>query len=143
MGEIGHRFSIVVPMLNEAQIIEDCLLPLQAWRPALEIIVVDGGSTDASASLARPLCDTFLYSKPGRARQMNAGARCAGGQYLFFLHCDTRIESSSTDICEALSLAPSWGFFRVNLSGASWSLRVIEWFMNVRSRATQIATGDQ
>jgi rSAM/selenodomain-associated transferase 2 len=143
MGESRVRFSVVVPVLNEAGIIEECLQRLQSWRPVLEVIVVDGGSADGTASLARPLCDTLLCSEPGRARQMNAGARSASGQYLFFLHSDTRIESSPADVQAALSLAPAWGYFSVQLSGALWSLRVIEWFMNVRSRATRVATGDQ
>ncbi|MEH6501520.1 MAG: TIGR04282 family arsenosugar biosynthesis glycosyltransferase [Pseudoalteromonas distincta] len=85
------RLSVVIPVLNEAAGIQDALLALQAVRDGVELIVVDGGSTDGTRELAAPLADKVLTSAPGRARQMNAGAAVATGDVLVFLHADTRL----------------------------------------------------
>ena len=85
------RLSVVIPVLNEAAGIQDALLALQAVRDGVELIVVDGGSTDGTSELARPLADKVLTSAAGRARQMNAGAAVATGDVLVFLHADTRL----------------------------------------------------
>jgi glycosyltransferase involved in cell wall biosynthesis len=81
--------SVVIPVRNEAAGIVQVLMPLQALRDELEIILVDGGSTDGTLELAGPLADHAITSLPGRARQMNAGAAQAGGEVLLFLHADT------------------------------------------------------
>ena len=86
-----HWLSVVVPVRNEAEGITQVLAPLQALRNQLEIIVVDGGSEDETATLAAPLADKVLASPPGRARQMNAGAAAATGEVLLFLHADTQL----------------------------------------------------
>jgi len=135
--------SIVVPVLNEAADLAESLRQLQCWRPLAEVIVVDGGSEDASASVAEPLCDTLVRSQRGRALQMNAGAARAAGAYLLFLHCDTRLEITPQRLQQILETRPPWGFFRVRLSGAAPGLRLVEAGMNLRSTATAVATGDQ
>ncbi|MFT6463236.1 TIGR04282 family arsenosugar biosynthesis glycosyltransferase [Halopseudomonas sp.] len=83
--------SVVVPVRNESRGIAQALAPLQALRGELEVIVVDGGSTDDTADQAMPLADQLIASRPGRARQMNAGAAQAKGEVLLFLHADTRL----------------------------------------------------
>lgn len=135
--------SFVIPALNEEDIIEDTLRRLQPWRPLAEVILVDGGSEDNTVSLAQPWCDRVLSSEAGRARQMNCGAGQAGGRYLFFLHCDTRLNISPRELRQILEERPRWGFFMVRLSGGALALRVIELFMNLRSGLSRIATGDQ
>ena len=135
--------SIVIPVLNEAGSIVPLLQQLQAWRTLAEIIVVDGGSQDASAALASDYCDLVLHSKRGRASQMNAGAQRARGDTLFFLHCDTYPGISMAGLETLLADEPRWGFFSVRLSGKAWLLRVVERLMNLRSRFSRIATGDQ
>jgi len=138
------RLSIVVPALDESSGIEHCLEPLQAARArGHEVIVVDGGSRDATPQLARPLADRVLTAARGRATQMNAGAAAARGEGLVFVHADTRVgESADREVAAALSLAP-WGRFDVHITGRHPLLRVIATMMNLRSRLTGIATGDQ
>ena len=90
--------SIIIPVLNEAANIVaalDALAPLRA-RGA-EVIVVDGGSADETATLAKPLADVVIASARGRATQMNAGAAIARGDVLLFLHADTRLPADADD----------------------------------------------
>ncbi|MFA7386949.1 MAG: TIGR04283 family arsenosugar biosynthesis glycosyltransferase [Thiohalobacteraceae bacterium] len=140
------RISIVIPALNEAAQIAATLAPLQSLRAqGHEIVVVDGGSSDDTAHRAQPLCDRILDAPRGRARQMNAGAQAARGDVLWFLHADTRASSTAMDALLAALRRPqfAWGRFDVRLSGAHPLLRVVENLMNLRSRWTGIATGDQ
>jgi rSAM/selenodomain-associated transferase 2 len=127
-----------MPVLNEGAAIVPLLEQLQAWRPLAEIILVDGGSEDA-----RGYCDKVIPAEPGRARQMNAGAIQASGRFLFFLHCDTRPSIDLEGLGQLLAGDPLWGFFPVRLSGRAWPLRMVEFMMNLRSRLSRIATGDQ
>ncbi len=140
------RFSIIVPVLNEAAGLEAILAPLQAWRrQGHEVIVVDGGSTDASLALAGPRADRVTQTAPGRARQQNAGARLAQGDILLFLHADTRLPEQALEaIAQGLrQQGRCWGRFDVRLTGRRPMFRVIETLMNWRSRLSGIATGDQ
>lgn len=140
------RLSIVIPTLDEAAGIVDQLNALQPLRrEGHEIIVVDGGSTDATAELARPLADVFLATPRGRSLQMNAGAAQARGEVLLFLHADTRLPNGGVaEIAAALSRADcAWGRFDVTIEGRHPMLRVVASLMNLRSRLTGIATGDQ
>ena len=137
--------SIIIPTLNEASQIEACLNNLQSLRQANhEVIVVDGGSIDNTVSLAKPLSDHVLLSKAGRAIQMNSGARIASGKYLLFLHADTVLPENISALFNPITNKPDiWGHFKVHLTGRAWLFRVIEACMNLRSRLTGIATGDQ
>ncbi|WP_246166875.1 TIGR04283 family arsenosugar biosynthesis glycosyltransferase [Marinobacter salinexigens] len=137
--------SVVVPVWMEAASIVDCLRPLAPLREAgHEVIVVDSGSTDGTAELARPLCDRVVQAKKGRAVQMNAGAEVARGNVLLFLHADTRLPDNALDELRWFELnEPTWGRFDVRLSGQRPLFRVVSWFMNKRSRLTGMCTGDQ
>ncbi|WP_339652016.1 TIGR04282 family arsenosugar biosynthesis glycosyltransferase [Halopseudomonas pelagia] len=95
------RLSVVLPVLNEAAGIVNALLPLQPVRDRIELLVVDGGSSDNSCELARPLADRVLVSGPGRARQMNVGAAAARGDVLLFLHADTQLPDGFVALIEA------------------------------------------
>jgi rSAM/selenodomain-associated transferase 2 len=140
------RFSIVVPMLNEAPDLPHLLARLSALeRQGNEVLIVDGGSDDGSADLAVRAGLRVLSSPPGRARQMNLGAAHASGDVLLFLHADTLLpEGALITVCRAMqkSGAP-WGRFDVVIDGSHPMLRVVARLMNLRSRWTGIATGDQ
>lgn len=138
--------SIVVPLLNEAARIPALLTQLQAFRQrGCEVILVDGGSQDATVALVQPSGLTLLHAPRGRARQMNTGAAWATGDVLLFLHADTTLPADADlRIQEALqSPEQVWGRFDVRIEGRSWLLPVVAWFINWRSRWTGIATGDQ
>lgn len=140
------RLSIVLPVLNEEPHIVACLRVLQPLRgQECELIVADGGSRDRTAALAEPLADRVIVAPRGRAAQMNAGARLAGGEILWFLHADSLPPPEATALIRAALADPNrhWGRFDVRLSGRQPSLRVVETLMNLRSRFTGIATGDQ
>lgn len=146
VADAAVELSIIVPALNEADIIEDTLQRLQPLRGrGHEVIVVDGSSRDGTVGCARPLVDRLIRHTPGRARQMMAGARVARGEVLWFLHADTRaVDEADSAILQALSARNRhWGRFDVRLSGPAAGFRVIERMMNWRSRLTGIATGDQ
>jgi rSAM/selenodomain-associated transferase 2 len=138
------RISVIIPALNEADGIAAALQRLQPLRArGHEVLVVDGGSTDATAARAADLCDRLLQAARGRARQMNAGARAAGGDVLWFLHADTLVPADADAVLLEALARRAWGRFDVRLSGTQPLLRVVEALMNLRSRITGIATGDQ
>ena len=166
------KVAIVIPVLDEATAIVQCLVALQPLRMAGHpVIVVDGGSTDNTVDLALPHADRVVCAPRGRARQMNAGAAAAAaaaaaatetananadastdasaalhaaGAYLF-LHADTRLPDDAVDrVTDALrSGIHQWGRFDVRIGGGSSWLPLVAALMNVRSRLTGIATGDQ
>ncbi len=141
-----QRLSIIIPVLNEAATLGETLLDLQALRrDGHEVIVVDGGSEDATRDIAAPLADEVLVSPRGRAAQMNCGAAHATGDVLLFLHADTRLPPDAATLAlDGLSAsARSWGRFDVEIKGRAPALRIIAMLMNQRSRLTGIATGDQ
>jgi rSAM/selenodomain-associated transferase 2 len=138
--------SIVVPVLNEAGGIEATLAALAPLRErGAEVIVVDGGSRDDTVAIARPLADRIVDGPRGRARQMNAGAAAARAPHLLFLHADTRLpERADALVAAALAALPqAWGRFDVVIEGRSRMLPVVAAMMNLRSRWSGIATGDQ
>jgi rSAM/selenodomain-associated transferase 2 len=138
--------SVVIPTLNEAAEIGAALGALQPLRArGCEVIVADGGSTDATVEIARPRADRVLVAPRGRARQQNAGAAAAGGRVLLFLHADTRLPPGADERVMGGLAAGRWGWgrFDVRLTGTHPMLRVIERMIGLRSRLTGIATGDQ
>lgn len=140
------RLSIIIPTLNEAAHIGALLRMLRdGGRHHLEVIVVDGGSTDATCEIARALADRIIMSPAGRAIQMNEGASAATGDILLFLHADTRPpDAYRAHLENGFWRSPhQWGRFDIRLSGRRAVFRVIETLINLRSRLTGIATGDQ
>jgi rSAM/selenodomain-associated transferase 2 len=108
------------------------------------VIVVDGGSRDATCALAAPLADAVLKAPRGRAAQMNAGAAAARGDVLMFLHADTTLPPDAIGTVErAIASGKSWGRFDVTIAGSHPMLTVVAMLMNARSRWSGIATGDQ
>ena len=136
--------SIIIPTLNEEDVIQTLLQQLQTYRQqGHEVIVVDGGSHDNTRSVADSLSDKVISSEAGRALQMNNGATQSRHEALWFLHADTLIpETAIEQIQQALNKS-GWGRFNVKLSGSHILFRIIETMMNVRSCVSGIATGDQ
>ena len=136
--ETRLRLSVVMPVLNEAAGIRVALEALAPLRSrGHEVIVVDGGSSDGTPALAAGLCDRVVSAPRGRGLQMNAGAQVATGDVLIFLHADTRLPAEFT-VPQCL-----WGRFDVKIEGRHPFLPVVACAMNLRSRLTGIATGDQ
>ena len=138
--------SIIVPVLDEEAGIASTLQALEPLRArGVEVIVVDGASRDRTVAIATPLCTKLIAASRGRASQMNAGAAAARGQVLLFLHADTRLpESADRLVLEGLAASRrAWGRFDVRIEGDHPLFPVIAAMMNLRSRLTGIATGDQ
>jgi glycosyltransferase involved in cell wall biosynthesis len=137
--------AIVVPTLDEAAGIASTLGALAPLRArGVEIVVVDGGSRDGTLALAAPLADCVVASDRGRARQMNTGASATRAEVLLFLHADTRLPADADrQVLDAVQRGAVWGRFDVRIDGRSRWLPVVATLMNIRSRLSGIATGDQ
>jgi len=143
--------TIVIPTLNEADALPATLASCVNEHTPLEIVVVDGASVDDTVVRTQEFLQhhpgvqwRIAHSPAGRARQMNLGAQGARGDVLLFLHADTRLVAGALDaVCDVVRRGAIWGRFDVRLSGQHALLRVIERFMNWRSRLTGIVTGDQ
>jgi len=139
------KLSIVMPVLDEALTLSATLAALAPLRArGHRLIVVDGDSRDGSLALAAAACDEALAAPRGRATQMNAGAARADGEVLMFLHADTRLPDRADEaVLQAVADGADWGRFDVRIEARSPLLRVVAGLMNLRSRLTGIATGDQ
>jgi rSAM/selenodomain-associated transferase 2 len=140
------RLSIIMPALDEAECIGQSLAGLRALRSrGTEVIVVDGGSRDATVVIAEHLADKVITAPRGRARQMNAGAAASNGEALLFLHADTLLPNDADQhVCATLRASKRvWGRFDVRIVGHARILHVVATMMNLRSRLTGIASGDQ
>ncbi len=138
--------SIIVPVLDEEARIGAALAALAPFRArGAEVIVADGGSSDRTLDIARPLADRIIAAPRGRGAQMNAGATVARGEVLLFLHADTSLPpEADTLVLEGLrDTTWQWGRFDVRIEGRSPWLPVVSGFMNWRSMITHVATGDQ
>jgi rSAM/selenodomain-associated transferase 2 len=140
------KLSIIMPVLNEGERIAEALASLFDLRAlGTEVIIVDGGSSDATVERAKLHADLVILAARGRALQMNVGAEKASGDVLLFLHADTRLPADVSDlVLNGLEKSGRvWGRFDVKIDGSSPLLPMIAWFMSLRSRLTGIATGDQ
>ena len=142
-----YALRIVIPVLNEGAALTSRLISLQSLRSqGVELVLVDGGSTDESWARARPWVDRLMAAKPGRAAQMNAGAfdtPSSRADALLFLHADTELPPNALAAIQAALKQHAWGRFDVQLDSPGWRMRMVESMMNWRSRASGIATGDQ
>jgi rSAM/selenodomain-associated transferase 2 len=137
--------SLILPVLNEAPILAEALSTLPQ-APDLEIILVDGGSTDASREVAGRFPHVRWLSAPrGRGVQMNAGARLARGDFFIFLHIDTVLTTDHLAALRRAVLDPGVraGAFELRLTPPTPFLRFIDWGANWRSRIFRLPYGDQ
>jgi len=137
------RLSVVIPTLNEGETLRATIAA--ARSSDVELVVVDGGSTDGTLAVADELADRVLTSSRGRAIQLNAGARATVGDVLLFLHADTLLPTGYVVAVRTALADPACvgGRFDVTLDADGKAYRVIERLINLRSRLTGIATGDQ
>lgn len=143
-----------MPVFNEAAEIARQLTRLRDQTNVHTTIVVDGGSSDGTAEIARALVDDgarpqetvvrVIDAPRGRALQMNAGATRARADVLLFLHTDTCLPADAMErVRDAVVEGAVWGRFDVRLDGKNILFRAIEGLMNLRSALTGVATGDQ
>jgi len=140
---MGMRFSIIVPVFNEASLIRPFLVHLRERAPGAEIIVADGGSADGTADLSRAFCDQLVITGRNRAIQMNAGARAARGDVLWFVHVDSDLPRDCLDeIARMLDdQTVAGGYFRIRLPrGAVY--RLTDSFAHYAGILLQMRCGD-
>jgi rSAM/selenodomain-associated transferase 2 len=140
---MAPRVSIIIPTLNEAEGIEALLRHLNESFPGAEIIVADGGSTDETAALASPLANV-VGAERGRATQMNAGAKAATGEILWFLHSDCWPSERSVELITR-SLEDERvvaGGFRWELAGSKWYYKTCTALAHLKNRRRRNIFGD-
>ena len=134
--------SVVIPALNGGDDLGACLASLAG---ADEIVVVDGGSSDDSVTIAEATGATVIAAPRGRGAQMHAGAAAARGDWLLFLHADTRLgDGWHAAVAAHIAAAPGWAaYFALRLDDAAWQARIIERGVAARSRLLGLPYGDQ
>jgi rSAM/selenodomain-associated transferase 2 len=138
------RVSVVVPALNEEPGIAAAVSSARSFGAA-EVIVVDGGSQDATCRIAAEAGAEVLSSLPGRAVQQNAGAVISSGEVLLFLHADCRLPSGGVEQIEAALEDPAvvGGSFRQRIEDRGWLYRWLERGNAWRAGWRQVPYGDQ
>jgi rSAM/selenodomain-associated transferase 2 len=136
--------SIIIPALNEASTIEQFLRSLRERAGDVEIIVVDGGSSDGTFDLARDRCDQCLHSARGRALQMNTGAAAASGDIFWFLHADTEVPADCVQKIYDVLRDPEvvGGFFRIRIPSRHFVYRLTDSFAHYAGLLLQMRFGD-
>ncbi|MCA1659600.1 MAG: glycosyltransferase, partial [Verrucomicrobiaceae bacterium] len=136
--------SIVVPVLNEADLVGPFLRHLRERAPGAELIVADGGSTDGTREAAETLCDQIVTSGPGRARQLNEGARATNAEVLWFLHVDSEVPVDCLNEIRAAIADPqtAGGYFRIRLPKTHAIYRLTDTFAHYAGILLRIRCGD-
>ncbi|WP_350559242.1 TIGR04283 family arsenosugar biosynthesis glycosyltransferase [Psychrobacter sp. CAL346-MNA-CIBAN-0220] len=156
MTNYSISISIIIPLLNEAENLPQLITHMANLNPLPEqVIIVDGGSSDESVAVTEALINELVENRQssidwqiiettaGRASQMNMGAALATGDILLFLHADTQLPINATSDIKNAMVQSAWGRFDVHLDSRNLMLCIVSRMMNVRSRLTGIATGDQ
>lgn len=138
--------SVIIPAYNEEIALPDTLRHVLRQPGKYEVLVVDGGSGDRTSEIVRAEPSVRLLLAPkGRASQMNAGAKEAGGEWLLFLHADTQLPEGALTRLNDLETDRSvqaGGFFH-QFSGSDWRLTLISFLDNLRCARSRIIYGDQ
>jgi rSAM/selenodomain-associated transferase 2 len=138
----NRDLSVIIPALNEERTLRACMDSVKKLDP-LEIIVVDGGSSDRTAKIAEEAGVVIIQSPRGRGIQMNKGASLAKGKILLFLHADTRMPEVKKSLASSLFNDYVGGFFKLKFNDDSISTRLVEAFANMRARLLSLPYGDQ
>ncbi|MCT0224917.1 TIGR04283 family arsenosugar biosynthesis glycosyltransferase [Synechococcus sp. CS-1328] len=142
---VQPRLSVIIPLLNEARAVRQFGAAWQTMAASgAEVLLVDGGSEDGTLVLIQQLGLQVVAAERGRGRQLQAGAERSRGEILLFLHADTQLPADGLELVRRSLHSPHcWGRFDVRIDGQQRMLAVVAWAMNLRSRLSGIATGDQ
>ena len=135
------RISVVIPALDEEALVRRAIESVR--RDAAEVLVVDGGSSDRTREVAAAAGARVLESARGRGRQLDHGAREARGEWIVFLHADTRLEPGWCPSILGLDPGVAGGAFRFALDTARPARRYAEWAVALRCRLLGLPFGDQ
>lgn len=154
-GRTAQRISVVIPTLNEGATLGETLARVRTGTN-VEVVVADGGSQDETRQVARAAGATVVQSSPGRAQQLNAGARAATGEILLLLHADTRLPLGFDAIARQVladvfsdvlsddgTSAVVAGAFELSVAAQLPGLATVVRVANWRSRVLQLPYGDQ
>jgi rSAM/selenodomain-associated transferase 2 len=136
------KLSVIIPTFNEEKRIGKCIESVKKINP-LEIIVVDGGSYDKTKQLASEAGAIILGSEKGRGTQLNMGAEIARGDFLMFIHADSILGDLIKEDLYSFMENHLCGFFRLRFDHDSFSVRLVEFFANLRARLFYLPYGDQ
>ena len=139
------KLSVIIPVLNEAEFLTQQSNRLESFiKEKHEVIVVDGGSKDNSASIASKAGFSVFVTNASRGHQLRIGVEKSQNEILVFLHADTELPLHATSlICNALAPTHNhWGRFSISFTSSKLIFQLIAWFMNKRSCLTGIVTGD-
>ncbi len=141
---MNTKLSIIVPVLNEEQTLARTLDGL-IDQAQCELIIVDGGSSDATRTLARQAGCTVIASPKGRGIQMNTGVEASHGEFLLFVHGDTTLPHNFSRLIRDTLARPGVvaGAFSLGIDSPMKRFATICWFANLRSRYLQLPYGDQ
>ncbi|MHC4779189.1 MAG: TIGR04283 family arsenosugar biosynthesis glycosyltransferase [Planctomycetota bacterium] len=138
------KISVIIPTLNEEDALAGTLEVLR-WEEIPEVVVVDGGSSDKTALLARAFGAKVLHAGPYRASQLNVGAEAASGDVLVFLHADTRLPSGFRDRVISIMMRSGAvaGAFQLRIDAPFIGCRLVELLVSLRTRLFSLPYGDQ
>lgn len=143
------RLSVVIPALNEAENVGRCIASAlrlkEGWGGPVEVIVVDGGSDDATVSVAEAAGAQILSSAPGRGSQLRIGVEATDGEVVLMLHADTTLDTAAgSQLSDALADPQTGcGAFRQRIDGTGTRYRLLEWGNALRARRFGMPYGDQ
>ncbi|HVS31251.1 MAG TPA: TIGR04283 family arsenosugar biosynthesis glycosyltransferase [Thermoanaerobaculia bacterium] len=135
--------SVIIAALNEERSIASAVESARA-AGAAEVIVADGGSSDATVRLAQEAGALVIRCEPLRGRQFNLGAEAASNEYLIFLHADTVLPpNAALDVSRVLENGAAFGGFRISFLEQMARLRIAAFMINLRTAFTRCPWGDQ
>ncbi len=138
-----RKLSLIIPVYNEAAAIDGCLKNLKTLPGDVEVIFADGGSSDGTPGRI-PEKYRLLNAPKGRARQMNAAARVASGDILWFSHCDSILpEGAAGEILRAAENGTRFGCFRIGFDRGGFLMACNARLSDRRARRFRIVFGDQ
>ncbi len=149
MVSAAPALGVVIPALNAAATLGATLEALAAGREQfqLDVVVADGGSTDDTVAVAEAYGAQTIFTPPGRGGQLAAGAAAVAGDWLLFVHADTRLEndwvSAVADFVQSPENTLRAGYFRLVLDDTAAAARRLERIVAWRARRIGLPYGDQ